>query len=130
MRTNKQLLKLIENLNLEYTCRQSIQKEVDLRLFEVNRLREQVREREAKQNQLVMDISVLIMTMNQARNDQQQANNIMTEVFLEDNENEHGRTQLRATLNELSGIVSFVYCNDNTNRLTAEQLEQINRHLA
>lgn len=119
---------MISSLNEEYTSRISLEKEIELKMYEINRLRNISGQKHVRQNQLTMDIAVMIMSLNDQVNNQQ-VNNVMEEVFLEDEDEGNNRRRLRATLNELAAIVSFTYCSENTNNMTDERLAEINRHL-
>lgn len=87
-----------------------------------------VLQKEVKQQQLVMDVAVMIMNLN--RNEEEERNHhFMDDIFLEDTPENQNRSRLRANLAELSHIVQFVYCSENTNALTEARLAEINRYL-
>lgn len=132
MRTNKTLGKMIFDLRDEFSIQKSLETEIDLKRFEIQRTHNAVIGKRLKVQQLTMEISLHIMKLNQANNRNQngQAQDFIDRIFLEEDDDHPGRNQeTRRTVHELHNILSFVYCTDNVQPMTDEELRGIENYI-
>lgn len=122
---------MILELRDAFCQRKSLESEIELKRFELNKMEQSLIQKEGKVHNLIMEVSLLIMNLNEARQNigDGQAGSLIDRIFLEDGENQNTNRQARHTLHELCNIIRFCYCTDNISPMTEEQLTSIEQYM-
>lgn len=130
MRGNKALQRMISDLVFEYSAKESLERELTIKRLEIDRTNQLCQEKMAKQQQILMETAMFIFNLNSHQiNDPTRQNGGFDDIFMEDEPEQRNRSQMRSTLQELKRILNFIYCTDNVQGFSEEQLEQIDRYL-
>lgn len=135
MRRNKQLIKLTNQIVEQTSVYQSLEKEVMLKEFELERMRGVLRDQDIKKHHLLTETSLLIVNLNNAHErgeeDPQEDQVGIEQIFVDgaEGEEQERRVRMRATVQEVLHIVRFIYTTDNLTDFTEEDLRRIENYI-